>query len=324
MTSVRPYYRLADMTPPLRIQVYVLVEGREFLASIERHPETKAERWVEWACGKPRVLAWAVEVHMVGDARRGVAITALWRPQHAAAWRMPLPEPVTGAEVGIMWSSRSRFQAVEDAESAELAREMESDRETARAQGEAPSYTRGARRRMWWLNPAEVSYAQPGLITVRDAEGRLMRAVASDSFSGNSAPSIAKCFTWNGNAALDEAALRRLAEAEAKRPEEEVPRFQALQADHQDYTVAMGWFSALSGPHQTVIRLASRMQGYSFGEIAWIIGGKLKPTACAERYKAAVASAHVIANGGVSGRVAEKRAALADLRSRNMAARRAG
>jgi hypothetical protein len=58
--------------------------------------------------------------------------------------------------------------------------------------------------------------------------------------------------------------------------------------------------------------------------IAWIIGGKLKPTVCAERYKAAVASAHVIANGGVSGRVAERRAALADLRSRNMAARRAG
>lgn len=321
MTDTAPlYYRLADMAPPCRVQVYVLVEGREFLASIERHPETKVERWAEWRGGKPRPIEWAIEVHMVGDARRKVPVSALWRPQNADAWRMPLPEPVTAADAGVMWAARSRFQAVEDAESEELAREMEADRETARAQGEAaPAHTRGARRRMWWLNPAEIAYADPGSVTLRHAEGRLMRAAASDSFVGVKHRSSV-CFTWNTQ--LDESALRRLAEAEARRPAEEVPRFEALQADHQDYTVAMGWFAALTGPHQDIVRLASRMQGYSFGEIAWIIGGKLKPTACAERYKAAVASAHVIANGGVSGRVSEARAAMAAVRERNMMARR--
>lgn len=106
-----------------------------------------------------------------------------WWPQQPERWAAPLPAPLPAgplATAGRMWSERTRFQAVADAEAADLAREMEADRAAARSgegfvEGEAEPP-----EKQWWLDPHLVTYSAPGAITPREAEGRLMRAFLTE------------------------------------------------------------------------------------------------------------------------------------------------
>ena len=78
----------------------------------------------------PHVMSWA---SWKGEKATPLkAPPAVWQPQHPDRWDSPLPPPVPtiGAR---LWSSTMRFQAVEEAVGADLAREMENDREMARS-----------------------------------------------------------------------------------------------------------------------------------------------------------------------------------------------
>ncbi len=145
----------------------------------------------------------------------------LWCPLYPELWKAPLPEAVTLMESGRMVSERLRFTAVEDAEAADLAREMEADRESARAAGDT---AKGRRVDVqWWRDATEIVYERPPNITLRMVEARLMRAVACCSDPKRAcdlhiSPLLAQ---------ISEAAAQALAEIEATSLARHHPTLQA-------------------------------------------------------------------------------------------------
>jgi hypothetical protein len=161
------WYPPTDDCPGSGVPVLVNWAGRELRAMRRRVGSGLA--WFCYSDGRLEELPPVKEAARWGDEPDA------WRPIKPELWKAPLPEPLPTIEPR-MWSSRTKFGAVEEAEAADLAREMEHDREAARA-------GRGRRAKseppelQWWLDPSLVKHSPPGKISVREAEGRVMRAL---------------------------------------------------------------------------------------------------------------------------------------------------
>ncbi len=225
-----PWYRVSDMPPPLTVRVRVQWDGRMFVAARGAEPRSGKVVWVEVTRhGMHRVT-------LPGEPE-------LWQPLYPAKWQGRLPEPVTLATAGRMWSSSMSFQAVEDATSEELARDMERDREMARnGTGGSTRFHPMEPGVLWWRDITTIKYQQAPDITLKHCEGRVMRALA---FAGVQGP------TWHGKGRVKTlaetlAALAKAREMAGSDDSSPVPRFQQLPADRDDFDVAMSWFTALN------------------------------------------------------------------------------
>jgi hypothetical protein len=164
------------MRPPLTVKVRVQWAGRQFIAARARHPDTGLDLWGEYKS-------------MISDVPHRVTLPGqpdLWQPLAPDAWQLPLPEPVTLAEAGRMSTERTRFALVDEAEAADLAREMEADRATANAAPQVGASRRDEERQVWrdiW----RITYEPVGRITAKSGdlakstgEGRILRALCYD------------------------------------------------------------------------------------------------------------------------------------------------
>lgn len=283
------------------------------------HPRTKELTWCRrgddgeliWLPpGNPRGAPWPEEPDC-------------WAPT-AKGWTWPggkAPEPLPPHHVPRLWGARQGFGAVDEAEAADLAREMEADRQQARSG--APERSDGGRngqgRALWWMaDGLNLRHDPAGQVERRDAEARLMRALASDGGGTlEGAPMVVSGLL----AEIGEDACRRLAEIELRTPPEFRPPFRPLPTDTRDYLTAMSWYRALLPKHQVVTMIASRTVGYSFRDIADAMGIKDRRRS-QELYTAAIDEAHEVANGWKTAGVKALDAQMAAVRERNQAARR--
>ncbi len=237
-----------------------------------------------------------VELPGKTNLRRWGKAPECWRPFDLKSWRWPggrAPAPLRRQLEPQMWSSRTRFQAVEDAEAAELAREMERDREAARAAGE-PEPRVGKRRELWWLNSSAITYSAPGSISPKEAEGRLMRALAAD-----------------------DARLAAGLGVHGGERSGELPLFVQTQADRGDELVALGWLGGAQDMHREVLRLAANLSAYSLLEIGLQLRPKRTPPTVRKLLIGALGEVWAIANGGTTPGTIERDARLAALQERN-------
>lgn len=136
--DVDPSWYAMEHLPAGRLRVRLMWSGRVFVAGRVLHPDTRRLVW----CCHPRpgiAIVW-LDDKAIAAAGLDVAGPVAWQPENAARWTWPTgvePAPLVGC-APRMWSSRMRFAAVDDAEAADLAREMEREREAARGSGGRP------------------------------------------------------------------------------------------------------------------------------------------------------------------------------------------
>ena len=366
----RAYYSTFDQMPPLNVRVHVLWDGRAFEAARVKDKRGMicwlthiSARSDSRSGSRPDRVGTPVFLPLTAGERRDSLADALarthkgkaapapwagfhtlkspqpdfWAPLVPQSWALTLP-PVallydSDAAPGTAYhTERLRFAAVEDAEAADLAREMEHNRAAAAA-GSPEGSRRGPQKRvLWWMDATRVTYSPPGRITIEEAEGRLMRALAAEEFGATAAGlglGLAR--------GMHPDDLRALAEHEAKYPQGFDPRFTPLPADHADSDRALSWFLAL-GPvspgggtagltlGQQVLVYASRDLALSFAAIGKILrvpsgspsGESERATKSASKvYRAAIAQVTAIANGAETDGTRARARALADLKARN-------
>jgi hypothetical protein len=179
-----------------------------------------------------------------------------------------------------MVSETTRFGAVAEAETADLVKEMEADRETARVQGETVTHAHVKPGASWWNDPNAIKYQPEGEVTAHMAEGRMMRALAWAD--------VGKGLTLFSQTAGD--VLASLAEARDSAMSggdpDPMARFQPLPQDHADFLVSMNWFVRLNPPerrhrkakqwglslHQKVLAWTARPIPLSSGDMAALVG----------------------------------------------------
>ncbi len=253
----RQFYRLDGINLPQRFPVRVIWNGRgPFEAARALNPETGAASWVTYE--KVGKSLYAVHLPCTKPPRDkskpwkawrwlGSEQPDFWAPVDPDKFKLfPLP-PVAlvlpeDDEWPRMWSSRQSFSA---ADAAQLAAEMDADREQARSEGKG---RRGQKRQLWWLDVSRIRYSRvPGTIRRHDAEGRVMRALAQETLTD-----VADGLGFDRrNGGLSDAQLRELAEWEAAQVPALRPRFEQVQADLDDYDTAMSWFTSLGTRHLT-------------------------------------------------------------------------
>lgn len=291
-------------------------------------------------------VEWLPPKHRTGQ--RWPAEPSCWQPIDAAVWTWPggrEPPALPVHAVPRLWSSRQRFGAVDEAEAADLAREMEADREDAKrgSVGTRSANQRGQRRGLWWLDATGLRYDPPGSVTRRDAEARLMRALACDGWLSHFAAGAGLHQSQLLGRLRDqfyEAALRKLAEIEARHPPDLVPTVAATPADHDDFLTASAWFNALGCTYdehrqhrrlwgagifapltdqQRLLALASRPSAMSWGDIGHVLD--ISRQAAQQGYSRAIDLVARIANGHETQAARSHREALEAVRAGNRAAR---
>jgi hypothetical protein len=305
-------YRTADMPPPYNVRVWLawpgwLGEGARVKGS--GRPGTKGERWVTWQERRVAMLPPASVRDAQGHVRAGYERPDLWAPLNPEQWRLALPEAVTTHWQGRMWSSRQSYDAVAAAEEAEGERSGKVSEPAA------------GRRRQWWRDATLISYSAAGSITRREAEGRVMRALASDPFA-----------RWGHGTGLHRADLRFMAltdddkRAEAERAAAEVADivepFRALPQDHRDYDAAMGWFASTCRystyyraviTNHPVLLLAVDDRALSWREMADTM--RVSRQAALQQYRAGLNDIWLIANGFAHEGAQRRTERLAELRA---------
>lgn len=288
------WYSVEAAPPPVGVLVWVAWGGNApFLASRVARPGSRTEAWaVKDDNGRPVLLPcpkapppdprrpWAGWHTIKGDRPE------LWRPQQPERWALPLPPPARvdrpGADDGPRLAAvRMRFQAVEEAEAAELAREMEHMRSIARDAGPGGSGASGrlaageseAPDKQWWLDPLAVTYSAPGAISLREVEGRLMRAFIAERWVRVERPGVQ---TFGG-------VLGAMAAATPTDVSDDpLPlRPAATGRDHDDMLTALAWLRVLlssaedggrDGGGETALRLRGRVPAMSWREIGRAVG----------------------------------------------------
>lgn len=299
------WYRTSDHPmPPLTVRVRVEWAGRIFTAARGSH--RGMDVWAE-----------------IKDDRSAPAlidgVPEYWQPLDAKSWKLSLPEPVTPSQSGRFVSERTRFQAVDDAEAADLAREMEHNRGAIRDETSGPVDPR------WWWVASEIKYEPQGHVSLRMAEGRLMRAVACCGIGQGL--TLVRIDVAKVLADL----ARALEDDEARAQEADLVRFRPMPGDHADFLEAMGWFAALNPPDarskrwepwslskaQRVLHLRTLPTPLSYAEIGHEFGWKGHQRAQTV-YRESIDRAWRVANGLV-----KTRDYVAELREINRQKRRA-
>lgn len=243
-----------------------LMHRAEGASSTRRgHPKAPATCWLTHDKGRAVLLPtdmdppdprrpWAGWHTLHGDA------PDYWRPAHPEKWQLPLPAPAyiqTPSEPGRMWSSTDRPRrsaelasgrtaidqvarvGIDGMTAAELARAMEDMREEARAQGADASSASEAPEQQWWLDPHAVTYSAPGAITMREAEGRLMRAFAAEWWVRVEWPRLKTAAQVLANMA------KTLPPGEAAAQDPIFARPEPTGRDQDDMLEALGWLRIL-------------------------------------------------------------------------------
>lgn len=228
------WYPPTSDIPGLGIRVLVQWAGRQFAACRYYDKDVGQIRWATFEKGQ------RVNLPPKGQEADFGYEPQAWRPEKPDLWKADLPEPLTSCEPR-MWSSRTKFQAVEEASAEELAREMEADRADAQrgcfaAENGAAAARAQMRDRQWWRDGTLISYSQPGSISKQEAEGRMMRA-------------LAWCGAGSGLTLRERTPLTILAAIsdfmDGMEDERASMKFDPLPQDAQDFEVAMGWFVRL-------------------------------------------------------------------------------
>lgn len=260
-----PWYSPLDGLPPYNFQVRVQWRGRVFEASLIKHPNRGGDAWLtasDWITrvdvvdGVPtsrkterrsRPMPIILPDHgLDGIPESGPMALGphpdAWQPLVASKWERPLPPPIKSIEPQ-MWSSRTKFAAVDDADAADLAREMERDREMAQTSNKGDTIEIGGIRLPWWRDATLVTYSQPGAISVSEAEARVSRAILSDGI---------RCRTEHVLEERTSTALQDLVaaafDAEVATITEWLLRFNSLPQDRADEEIAMLWFAKINPP----------------------------------------------------------------------------
>ncbi len=354
-----PWWTTEQGVPPLGVVVVVRWRDahglREFEAARARHPETGALLWLTHYRGRP---VWLPPVNVTPadpsrawagfHALRGRA-PELWRPKRPDLWAHPLPapalvEPAPGSPravaEGRMWSAtcllarsdsppgsrpeRASAQVRGDMSATEIAREMEEMREAAHAAHRLGEDGQIAAEPQWWLDPHLVTYSEPGRISRREAEGRLMRALATDR-----ALSLGRPVTKTFADTLARAALPAPCEPD---------RFQPTGPDLDDHPVAMAWLVDLArrrrrvrrdlprwvsrrrDEERTVLEERAALPAKAWAKIA--AAAKVKPGEVEAVYVRALDRVTAVANGAATPGVLARAAALAAVQEGNRAWKR--
>lgn len=215
------WYAMADL-PAGRCRVRVVAQGRVFEAVRALAPG----RGLSW-CLPPPAKGGAIEW------RHDLAPEA-WQPS-VAGWTWPngrAPAPLD-TKPDRMWSSTMTFGAVDDAEAAELAREMERDRAFGGRPDDPPEPVDPQR----WRDVHEVAYREPGTITIAEVEARVCRALCYDRII----PHDIKRQRSNAAVLAD---LKRWLEVLTADPTADYrPPFRPTAEDYADYLVVMDWIA---------------------------------------------------------------------------------
>lgn len=261
---------------------------------------------------------------------------ACWQPIDPATWVWPggkVPKPLAPHQVPRLEGVTTKMQAVSDAEAAEMAREMEADRETARAQGDGHKRTFEVR---WWVDSTNIRYEPAGEISPRMAEGRVLRALA---WCGAGKGLTVKSTTVGSLLArMAEVASGEAAAAEAERDARlhNLPRFQPLPRDHEDFPVAMNWFGAINPPEnwgprreawalnrvQRVMLMRTLTIPLSWEDIGAVM--HFSGPRARQLYVRGMEMCHRVANGGAAYPGRKVVDQIAALKQRNREHRRAG
>lgn len=356
--KARPWYSVALQDPPLGVRVVVLWSARMFHAALVKDPRAKGRMcWAvkdgvaavflpltadERARAQRRAVeagkGWAGPHTLDGDDPE------FWSPLVPEAWKLPLPEIAFVADDDApptMWTAGQSFKAVEASIAAEvgamsaadLARDMEHSRDAAcsgapsaaagstkenrRGQGESVSEPAG---KQWWLDTHLVTYSAPGAISLREAEGRLMRAFIAERWVRMDRPSTMTFADL----------LAGLARSSPLSPGElaaEDPRpffIEPTGRDQDDMLTALGWLKGLGrqSGREAVLRLRGQTPALTWRRIGTSVG--VSHETARQRYAAALATIMAEANGWATdgGRLAQS--ALDDLREDNRRHKRGG
>lgn len=220
------WYAASDV-PPVRCVVRVIRDARVFTACLWTHPETRRLAW-----GLPVKPGTAIAGRIEFFPRQW--LPDAWQPLDAAVWVWPgdAPAPLTTA-LDQMWSERASFAAVDAAESADLAREMERDRagmgSRAADDDEVPEAAQA------WRNVYTLKYEAVGSVSRGNLEARVCRALCYDRIipgdlkkSRSNAAVLADLKRWFDDLHKDPTADYR-------------PPFAPVVEDFRDYLDVMGW-----------------------------------------------------------------------------------
>lgn len=205
-----PWYRTADMLPPLRAHVRVTWVGRVFEAIRAVHPKKKKYCWATMDDGEIVYLPPKGRSKLWGDNPE------LWQPADPNRWPYDLPEPVVSPKEGITEDSRNP----------------------------RPEPHTNA---LWWRDATLVTYSEPGRITLEEAEARLMRALNTGWRISKDLPkSPTNADVLNKIAALkwtpDDDEEAQVIDKDWR------PPFEPTGKDQDDYLTAMAWFVSLNPP----------------------------------------------------------------------------
>jgi len=325
------WYHLDDL-PAGRVVVRVAWDAYEIKAARLPHPKRKRLEWCEMVEGEVRWLpreGWSLEPQE-------------WQPLDARMWTWPkgtpVPQPIERQVSERMWSATMRFTAVDDAEAADLAAEMERDRNLARsggaAAGEAHAGGMAEPQQQWWFDPHLVTYSRPGHITEREAEGRLMRAFAAERWVRVERPT---CNTFGGILA-NLARTVPLSPAELAAADPLPIRDEPTGRDRDDMLTALSWLKGLptswfaenagdgrvhwAGPYDDVLRQRSMQPPRSWREIGRVL--KVSHEQARQMYAQALALVTDSANGRTTTAALRRAERLAAVQEGNRMAKRRG
>lgn len=317
------WYSVREAPPPLGVRVLISWASRPpFEAARAKHPRTGAVAWLTHERGAAvwlptdapppdRNRPW-VGWHTLRDAPE------YWRPLHPEKWELPLPFPAFVETVAAapvrMWSQGQRFTAADSfldaADASELAAEMERDRDDARAGGQ--SREADTPDAQWWIDPHTVSYSAPGAISAREAEGRLMRALATERWVRADRPS-SRTF---GDVLAQLAKANPMTAAELAAEDLQPVKAEPTGRDWDDMLTALAWLQAMpSTAHETTLRQRAANPPLGWRRIGRAIGRS--QTAAREIYREALLLACAAANGQRTAAGGLRRQALEQLRHRN-------
>lgn len=293
-------YDIHDL-PMIPCKIIVFWNG--FQGEVAFMPDPKSERGGRFVA---RTEAGDfMDLPPAGRAKEWGDYPAWWRPVDPGKWGRPLPEPLPDGIQPVMWSSTTRFNAVEEAEAADLAHEMHADREMARAVAESDNTAerRDLARSHWWLDATRMTYARQGQITQKDAVARVCRALLFDGVQMRDRPD-----GHSGASALATLAAEILTSGEEAG--QWIERFEPAPQDHDDYLTAMAWFSALSPSRerqrpgqaghlavdQMLIVARAAMRPWPWRRLADSPEIKMSAEGARKRHKRALGRLHEIAN----------------------------
>jgi len=347
------FYPVGGEYPPAGVMVRVVWDGRGADPArplIAKRVVVKGRgcerRSREWASEAPRRVA-ANEMWVVIDNGREIAMPAAgpvdpkrpwigwhtlrtdapdyWAPLVAEKWQAGLPPPAFVATsetetVPRLFAERQSFAAVDDAEAEDLAREMDRDRADARDAADADR-RRGRKPAeapdpQWWLDPYAVTRSAPGAISLRETEGRVMRAELTERWERFDKP---RCGTFGGVLAglikPDGLAAHELAALDPV-----TALAEPTQADRGDWPVVIEWMRAVaSGRARAVIRLRAAQPAMTWTRIGEIVSASRE--GALDFYARALDDLHASANGRPSAGADAVKARLERVRVVNRTAR---